>query len=135
MVNFIPQQELQYKMTQRIYFRLDWRDYFKTTSNQMKKMKKDDIVRVYQRLYKEVLSASNKKQKEHLIALDDNTRTVMSVSQLDYTEVLTICKDFLEKNEDYESCAAIRDALVKLETKKPKRKNKEPEKLVLIKRI
>lgn len=122
-------------MNQRIYFRLDWRDYFRTTSNQMKKMKKEDIVRVYQRLYKEVLSAFNKKQKEHLIALDDTTRTVMAVSQVDYEEILTICKDFLEKNEDYESCATIRDALIKLDAKKRKGKKREPEKLVLVKRV
>jgi len=122
-------------MNQRIYFRLDWRDYFKTTSNQMKKMKKEDIVRVYQRLFKEVLSASNKKQKEHLIALDDTTRTVMSVSQIDYQEVLLMCKDFLEKNEDYESCALIRDAIIKLQSKKRVRKQKDPEKLVLVKKV
>lgn len=121
-------------MTQRIYFRLNWRDYFKTTSSQFKKLKKEAAIKVYQKLYREVLIASNKKLKEHLIALDDSTRTVMAISNIDYEEVLTICQKFLEENEDYESCAEIRDVLIKLQSKKPKKKKKEVEKLLLIKR-
>ena len=120
-------------MEQRIYFRLNWRDYFKTTSSQFKKLKKEAAIKVYQRLYKEIIFASNKKMKEHLIALDDSTRTVMAISNIDYEEVLTICQKFLEEKEDYESCAEIRDIIVKLQSKKNKRKPKEAEKLLLIK--
>lgn len=119
---------------QRIYFRLNWRDYFKTTSTQFKKLKKEDVVRMYQRLYREVIYAINKNLKEHLIALDETTRTVMSISNIDYEEVLGVCQKYLEEAEDYESCAEIRDILVKLQSKKRKSKKKEVEKLLLIKR-
>jgi hypothetical protein len=121
-------------MHQRIYFRLNWRDYFKTTTAQFKKLKKEASIEIYQKLYKEVITANNKKLKEHLIALDDTTRTVMAISSIDYEEVLIICQKFLEENEAYESCAEIRDALIKLQSKKPKKKQKEAEKLLLIKR-
>jgi len=102
---------------QRIYFRLNWRDYFKTTSTQFKKLKKEDVVRMYQRLYREVIYAINKNLKEHLIALDETTRTVMSISNIDYEEVLGVCQKYLEE-----------------ESKKRKSKKKEVEKLLLIKR-
>lgn len=119
---------------QRIYFRLNWRDYFKTSSAQFKKLKREDAVKMYKRLYKDVIYAANKKLKEHLIALDETTRTVMSISNADYQEVLSLCQNYLEENEDYESCAEIRDTLLKLESKKRSRKKKEVEKLLLIKR-
>lgn len=121
-------------MEQRIYFRLNWRDYFKTTASQFKKMKKERVTEVYQKLYREVKNATFKKLKEQLIALDENTRTVLSVSNVDYIEVLQLCQSHLEQNEDYESCADIRDTLIKLQSGKRKSKPKEAEKLLLIKR-
>lgn len=120
-------------MNQRIYFRLNWRDYFKTTAAQFKKIKKEELVTMYQKLYKELAVAAKRNLKEHLIALDNNTRTVMSISNVDYKEVLLVCQNFLEQNEDYESCAEIRDLLQNLEKRKRKPKPKEAEKLLLIK--
>ena len=52
---------------------------------------------------------------------------------MDYKEVLLVCQNFLEANEDYESCAEIRDLLQSLEKRKRKPKPKEAEKLLLIK--
>lgn len=121
-------------VSQRIYFRLNWREYFRVTSEQLKRVKKEDLIRVYKKLYKEVIFASNKKMHEHLIAIDENTRTVISISNVDYEELLNLCQKNLEEKEDYESCAEIRDALIKLKSKKTKRKNKDVEKLLLIKR-
>jgi len=118
---------------QRIYFRLDWREYFKTNSKQIKKYSKTTGIVLYRKLYKDVKFASTKKVKEHIIALDDNTRTVISVPSKDFIEVLNECQQFLEKVEDYESCAEIRDTLIKIQSTPPKRKPKEAEKLLLIK--
>ena len=70
-------------MNQRIYFRLNWRDYFKTTAAQFKKIKKEELVTMYQKLYKELSVAAKRNLKEHLIALDNNTRTVMSIPNVD----------------------------------------------------
>jgi hypothetical protein len=121
-------------MQQRIYFRLNWRDYFKTTASQFKKMKKERTLEVYQKLYREVKTAVGKRLKENLIALDENTRTVLSVPNTDYVEVLQLCQTNLEQNEDYESCADIRDTLIKLQSTPRKRKLKDAQKLLLIKR-
>jgi protein-arginine kinase activator protein McsA len=117
----------------RIYFRLNWRDYFKISDSQLKKIKKETLIDLYQRIYKEIKSSVSKNQSEQLIALDDSTRTVIAVPKKDYTEVLNECLKYLVAAEDYESCAEIRDTLIKIETKKPKRKPKEAEKLLLIK--
>lgn len=121
-------------MMQRIYFRLNWRDYFRVSKEQLKKLKKEDGISVYQKLYRDTISSFNKNLKESLIAIDENTRTVISVPNTDYEEVLTLCQSYLEQNEDYESCAEIRDTMVKLKSKRGKRKRKEIEKLLLIKR-
>lgn len=116
----------------RIYFRLNWRDYFKVSEKQLKTIKKENLTKLYQTLYREVKSAVAKNINEQLIALDDSSRTVISVPKQDYTEFLNDCMKYLIAAEDYESCAEIRDTLIKIENKKSKRKPKEAEKLLLI---
>lgn len=117
----------------RIYFRLNWREYFKLSGEQLKKHIKGNGVVLYRKLYKEVVSAATKKKSEHFIALDENTRTILSIPNEDYVEVLNECQKFLEAAEDYESCASIRDTITKLKTpSKRTRRKKEVEKLILV---
>jgi protein-arginine kinase activator protein McsA len=111
---------------------LNWRDYFRVSDKHLKKVNKENIINLYRTLYKEIKSAVSKNISEQLIALDDSSRTVISVPKQDYKEFLDECMKYLLTAEDYESCAEIRDLLIKIENKKPKRKPKEVEKLLLI---
>lgn len=120
-------------MMNRIYFRLNWRDYFRVSDKHLKKIKKENLSELYKRIYKDVRSAVSQNRAEQLIALDDSTRTVISVPKQDYKEMLDQCMKYLLETEDYESCAEIRDLLIKIEKKQRKMKPKEAEKLLLIK--
>jgi len=119
-------------MMQRIYFRLNWREYFKVSNKQIEKYNTENNGLVYKRIYTGVKTAVTKNINEHLIAIDPSTRTVMSIPKEDYDEVLEMCQADLEKKEDYESCADIRDTLVKLRAKKAKFEKKKAERLLLI---
>lgn len=117
----------------RIYFRLNWRDYFRVSEKHLKKIKKESLSDLYKTIYKEVRSAVSQSRAEQLIALDDSTRTVISVPKQDYKEILDECMKHLLQTEEYESCAEIRDLLIKIDKKQRKMKPKEAEKLILIK--
>lgn len=118
---------------QRIYFRLDWRDYFRVSANQLKTTTKGHKIEIYTKLYKEIKSAIGKRLNEQMIALDPSTRTIISISKTDFEEVLLECKKFLESAEEYESCADIRDMVEKLHNKPKGKREKKVQKLVLIK--
>lgn len=117
----------------RIYFRLNWRDYFRVSDKHLKKIKKENLTQLYQIILKEIKSAISQNKSEQLIAIDDSTRTVISVPKQDYKEILEECLKNLLASEDYENCAVVRDLLIKIEKKKRKMKPKEAEKLILIK--
>ena len=119
-------------MVHRIYFRLNWREYFKTSNKQIEKYNDANNGLVYKRIYIGVKTAVAKNINEHLIAIDPSTRTVMAIPKEDYDEVLEMCQSDLEKKEDYESCADIRDTLTKLRAKKVKSREAKAKRLLLI---
>ena len=68
----------------RIYYRLNWKEYLKSSGNKGKE-ENDEL---YSLLYKEVKSASSKRQKELCIAVDNYTRTMILVPNEEYSELL-----------------------------------------------
>jgi type I site-specific restriction-modification system R (restriction) subunit len=118
---------------QRIYFRLNWREYFKVSNEQLTKYNDNNNGVVYKKIYTGIKSALSKNLNEHLIAIDPSSRTVMAIPKEDYDEVLELCQTNLEKKEEYESCAEIRDTLIKLRNKKKRQDKKTAERLLLIK--
>jgi hypothetical protein len=116
----------------RIYYRLNWKDYIKTSGNSSKE-NKDSL---YEFLYNEVKSASSKNLKELCVAADNYTRTMILVPNDEYIELLQECILYFQNKEDYELCIKIRDTIERVKKKKLKKrkpKSEEEHKLILVK--
>lgn len=113
----------------RIYYRLNWKEYLKNSGNTSNK---DSL---YELLFKEVKTASQKNLKELCIASDSFTRTMILVPCEEFVDLMQECIIYFQNKEDYEKCIQIRDALEKLKKKKIKKRNlkSEEHKLILIK--
>lgn len=114
----------------RIYYRLNWKEYLKSSGNKSKEGNDE----LYSLLYKEVKSASSKRQKELCIAVDNYTRTMILVPNEEYSELLEECMLYFQQKEMYEKCIEIRNTLqkVKLKNFKKRKNTDESHKLILI---
>lgn len=113
----------------RIYYRLNWKEYLKNSGNT------SDKDSLYELLFEEVKSASQKNLKELCIASDSFTRTMILIPCEEYVELMQECIIYFQNKEDYEKCIQIRDVLEKLKKKKIKKRKQQNEnqKLILIK--
>lgn len=95
----------------KLYFIVEWRRYFDQNQEQIKKHLTKGGITIYDVLCDFVSRAAKRNLKEQVVALDELTRTVLSIPREDYAEILTRCIDYYVSIEKYEECAEIQKTI------------------------